>query len=188
MAVNPAEVEKAAAALLRAIGEDVDRDGLRGTPARMARLWAEFIDYAPGAVNSAFEHIRTDQLVAVCGVRVYSYCEHHLLPFWCDLAMAYIPGAKILGLSKFARVAHKHAHRLQIQERLVDSIAAELAELTGVEDVAVLGRGVHLCMVMRGIKTRGEMVTSALRGRFLHCHHTRAEFMALVEQWRGHAN
>lgn len=166
--------------LLVAIGEDPVRDGLSGTPARVASWWNEFIHYEPGNTDVTFEAITTDQMVVVTGVRVYSLCEHHLLPFWCDLSLGYIARDKVLGLSKFARIAHKYAHRLQIQERLVHNIADEIERLTGSPDVAVFGAGVHMCMVMRGIKTKGVMKTSVMRGMFFDVQKTRQEFLSLA--------
>ncbi len=165
--------------LLVALGEDPDREGLLETPRRFASLWREFVEYEPGNTDSTFEAVTTDQMVIVKGIRVWSVCEHHLLPFWCDLAIAYIAYDKVLGLSKFARIAHQAAHRPQIQERLVHEIADEIERLTGSPDVAVIGKGVHLCMIMRGIKTPGEMVTSVMRGVFRKPE-VRAEFISLA--------
>ena len=111
--------------LLLAIGEDPTREGLKMTPNRFARWWKEFIDYDPGTIETtfAFESFRTDQMVVCAGVPVFSLCEHHLLPFKCEISMAYIATEHVLGLSKFARIAHKYSHRLQVQERLVHQIA-----------------------------------------------------------------
>lgn len=164
------------------IGEDPLREGLIGTPDRVADFWMEFIDYDPGDLDVTFESVTTDQMVVLTGIRVWSLCEHHLLPFYCDISIGYITWDRVIGLSKLARIAHKHAHKLQIQERLVHEIAAEVEFLTGSEDVAVIARGVHMCMVMRGIKTPGVMVSSALRGKFLDSHRPeiRAEFMQLI--------
>ena len=105
--------------LLRSIGEDPDREGLKETPARFARFWDEFMNHQPGNTGTTFEPVTVDQVVVVSGIRVYSLCEHHLIPFWVDLTIGYIATNRVLGLSKFARIAHQFAHRLQIQERLV---------------------------------------------------------------------
>ena len=152
--------------LLLAIGEDPTRDGLKMTPNRFARWWKEFIDYDPGGIETtfAFESFRTDQMVVCAGVPVFSLCEHYLLPFKCEISMAYIASEHVLGLSKFARIAHKYSHRLQAQERLVHQIADEITAITDTRDVAVLARGEHLCMQMRGIKSDGLMSTSVMRG------------------------
>lgn len=168
-------------ALLVAIGEDPDREGVADTPRRFANFWREFIEYSPGRTDTAFESVTTDQMVVVTGVRVWSLCEHHMLPFWCDLTMGYIARDKVLGLSKFARIAHQYAHQLQIQERLVDQIAGEIIRITGSPDVGVIAKGVHTCMVMRGVKTDGTMISSAMHGLFKHWGATRAEFLAFAK-------
>ncbi len=167
--------------LLKSIGENPNRQGLQGTPKRWARWWTEFIEYDPGHTDVSFQSIVTDQMVVVTGVRVWSLCEHHLLPFWCDISMAYITRSKVLGLSKFARIAHRFAHQLQIQERLVHQVADRIAEVTESKDVAVVGNGVHLCMLMRGIKTEGKMITSVMRGAFFDNVTTRQEFLRIIE-------
>lgn len=152
--------------LLLEIGEDPDRDGLRDTPARFARWWREFINYDPGSLGTLFESIGTSQLVVVSDIQVWSLCEHHLLPFSCSVTIAYRPTGQLLGLSKFARIAHQHAHKLQVQERLVEQIALEVSALTCAPDVAVIAKGEHLCMTMRGIKAAAQMTSTAYRGAF----------------------
>lgn len=166
--------------LLIAIGENPYREGLKETPRRWASMWREFIDYQPGSTDTTFEAITTDQMVVVSGIRVWSLCEHHLLPFWCNVSVGYIARDKVLGLSKFGRVAHKHAHKLQLQERLVADIADEIQMITGSQDVAVLATGEHLCMTMRGIQTPAMMKSSVMRGVFLEKPAARAEFLSLV--------
>lgn len=166
--------------LLIAIGEDPDRDGLKDTPTRYAKWWKEFIDYDAGKIATSFAMPENDEMVAVTGMKVWSLCEHHLLPFQATIHIAYIPEQSILGLSKFARIAHKHAHKPQVQERLVQDIADEVQAATGSTHVAVIADGEHSCMVMRGIRTSGNMRTSVLRGAFKDEHETRAEFLSLV--------
>lgn len=166
--------------LLYSIGEDPNRPGLVDTPRRVASAWDEFMNYKPGNHDTTFESVTSNQMVIVHGVKVWSYCEHHLIPFWCSLSMAYIPNQKILGLSKFARIAKKYAHRLQIQEQLVDQIADELKAITGTNDVAVVGRGEHLCMIMRGVETQGQMISSSIDGLFKSNPEARAEFMSFI--------
>ena len=166
--------------LLLAIGEDPEREGLQGTPERVAGFWQEFIEYDPGNLDATFEAITTDQMVVVSGLRVWSLCEHHLLPFWCDISIGYIARDRVLGLSKFARVAHMLAHRPQIQERLVHQIADRIEKLTGSQDVAVMATGVHTCMIMRGIRTPGEMKTTVMRGVFFDKPEARQEFLSLL--------
>ncbi|MFE0632429.1 GTP cyclohydrolase I [Streptomyces sp. NPDC058864] len=166
--------------LLKEIGEDPDRDGLRQTPERFARWWREFIDYDPGTIDTLFETTTTSRMVVVSDIRVWSLCEHHLLPFSCSVTIAYRPTHRLLGLSKFARVAHRHAHRLQVQERLVADIAREVADVTGADDVAVIAKGEHLCMTMRGIKTSAEMLSTSYLGAFGDDTALRGELLALL--------
>jgi len=167
--------------LLIAIGEDPEREGLQETPRRWADAWREFIEYDPGTTETTFSSVASDQLVCVSGIRVASLCEHHLLPFWCEVSIGYIPNNKVLGLSKFARIAHQFAHRLQLQERLGQQIADEIARITGTENVAVVLKGEHYCMAARGIRTPGRMTSSVLRGVFRTESLTRMEFLRLIE-------
>ncbi len=167
--------------LLIAIGEDPEREGLQETPRRWADAWREFIEYDPGTTETTFSSVASDQLVCVSGIRVASLCEHHLLPFWCEVSIGYIPNDKVLGLSKFARIAHQFAHRLQLQERLGQQIADEIARITGTENVAVVLKGEHYCMAARGIRTPGRMTSSVLRGVFRTESQTRMEFLRLIE-------
>lgn len=178
--VDVAAAKAAITALLYAIGEDPTRDGLADTPARVARWWSEFIDYNPGSTNSAFDIHRTDQMVVVSGIDLWSLCEHHLLPFNSRAAIGYITRDRVLGLSKFARIARRHAHGLQIQERLSSQIADEVQTVTGTEDVAVTLTGRHLCTVMRGIQSPVTMNTSIMRGRFRDTPQSREEFFHLA--------
>jgi GTP cyclohydrolase IA len=167
--------------LLIAIGEDPEREGLQETPRRWADAWREFIEYDPGTTETTFSSVASDQLVCVSGIRVASLCEHHLLPFWCEVSIGYIPNDKVLGLSKFARIAHQFAHRLQLQERLGQQIADEITRITGTENVAVVLKGEHYCMAARGIRTPGRMTSSVLRGVFRIESQMRMEFLRLIE-------
>ena len=166
--------------LLKEIGEDPERDGLRDTPARFARWWREFTDYDPGTISTLFETSSSSQMVTVSDIEVWSLCEHHLLPFRCSITISYRPTTNLLGLSKFARIAHHHAHRLQVQERLVNDIAQDIATTTGSPDVAVIARGEHLCMTMRGIKTSANMTSTAYLGAYDTNPAIRAELHALT--------
>lgn len=166
--------------VLIAVGEDPDREGLVETPRRWADWWREFIEYDPGNTETTFASVSADQMVCVSGMRVWSLCEHHLLPFYCDVAIGYITGEKVLGLSKFARIAHQFGHQLQIQEQLGQQIADEVCRLTGTEDVAVVLKGEHLCMTARGIRTPGSMTSSVMRGVFRNEYETRMEFLRLI--------
>ena len=166
--------------LLEALGEDPCREGLRETPRRFASMWKEFIEYDPGTLDTTFEAVEADQMVVVKGMRVWSFCEHHLLPFWCDVSVGYIATDKILGLSKFARIAHRYAHSLQVQERLVSQIAEDLKARLDTEDIAVHAEGEHLCMTMRGIQTPSTMISSVNLGSFRSSHTVRGEFLRLI--------
>jgi len=165
--------------LLKALGEDPEREGLLETPRRIANFWQEFVEYDAGKIDTTFSAIKHNQMVCVTGMKVWSMCEHHMLPFWCEVSIAYIADDKVLGLSKFARIAHKHAHKLTLQEQLVADIANDLTGILGTKDVAVLAKGEHLCMTMRGIKTPHRMISSALSGQF-HNPEQRMEFLRLV--------
>lgn len=179
MSVDRKQLEQIAYHLLKAIGEDPEREGLKDTPKRYAKWWQEFMEYDEGTIERVFDIGTADEIVAVSGIKVWSLCEHHLLPFSCTIAIAYIPKDKVLGLSKFGRIAHAAAHKPQVQERLTQEIADRIREVTGSKDVAVLGDGEHLCMSMRGIRTPAVMTTSVMRGRFRKESDTRAEVMRL---------
>jgi GTP cyclohydrolase I len=152
--------------LLETLGYDPSRDGLQETPNRWARWWEEFHSVHKNRIDTTFEVATSGQLVAVSGIRVWSMCEHHLLPFVAEVTIGYIPGTRLLGLSKFARIADNAARRLQVQERMTDEIADEIGRATGTMSVAVLARGRHLCMEVRGVRTPASTSTLALRGAF----------------------
>lgn len=180
MAFDYNRVKEIGLELLIAIGEDPTRPGLVDTPRRFADAWYEFMVYEPGKTDTTFESITTDQMVVIKGMRVWSLCEHHLLPFFCDVSIAYITRSKVLGLSKFGRIAKKHSHKLQIQERLVDEISQDVQRLTGSQDVAVMASGEHLCMTMRGVQLPAKMISSSLNGVFRLNRAARQEFLALI--------
>ncbi|MCX5103644.1 GTP cyclohydrolase I [Streptomyces sp. NBC_00439] len=141
--------------LLLAVGEDPEREGLRGTPERVARWWQEFIDHDPGRTDTVFQEelsAGTDRIVIGRGIVAWSLCEHHLIPMRLELTIGYRPCGSVLGLSKFARIVSAHTHRLQLQERIVDGVAADVAKATGSADVGVVADGEHLCMSMRGVR------------------------------------
>lgn len=177
--VDHAKVKSLVKELLIALGEDPNREGLKETPRRIANFWQEFIEYEAGKIDTTFSAVKHNQMVCVTGMRVWSMCEHHMLPFWCDVSIAYIADDKVLGLSKFARIAHKHAHKLTLQEQLVSDISDELVGILKTEDVAVMAKGEHLCMTARGIRTPHRMISSALNGQF-HKAEQRQEFFNLV--------
>lgn len=156
--------------LLEAVGEDPGREGLRGTPERAARWWKEFLDHDAGRTDTVFEEdlpAGTDRVVIVRGVVAWSLCEHHLLPMRLELTIGYRPCGSVMGLSKFARIVSAHAHRLQLQERIVDGVAADVAKATGSSDVGVVADGAHMCMSMRGVRQdAARTLTHSLSGAF----------------------
>lgn len=168
--------------LLEAIGENPDREGLQDTPRRYANWWREFIEYDPGTIATSFRSSASDQMIVVSGIKIFSLCEHHLLPFWCDIAIGYIPNGKILGLSKFGRIAHAVAHRLQLQEQITSQIANWVQDLCDTQDVAVVSKGQHTCMIMRGIKTPSIMSSSVMYGAFRDEPSARQEFFYLMNE------
>lgn len=150
------------------------------TPGRYARWWREFIDYDSGNEITVFPVERVDQIVAVRGIQVWSLCAHHLLPFSATVDIGYVADENVLGLSKFARIAHGQAHRPTSQEELVARIADRITEVTGAASVAVRATGEHLCMTMRGIKSPAQMTTSVTRGAFRDSPEVRAEWFSLL--------
>ncbi|MGW2183256.1 GTP cyclohydrolase I [Streptomyces sp. NPDC001732] len=156
--------------LLEAVGEDPEREGLQGTPQRFARWWTEFLDHDPGRTDTVFEEdlpAGSDRVVIVRGIVAWSLREHHLLPMRLELTVGYRPCGSVLGLSKFARIVAAHAHRLQLQERIVDGVAADVAKATGSADVGVVAEGTHLCMSMRGVcQDQARTLSHNLSGAF----------------------
>jgi len=174
---------------LRLIGEDPKREGLKETPARVARAWAfltrGYRQRLEEVVNDALFEAEGSEMVVVKGIEFYSMCEHHLLPFFGQVHIGYIPKDKVLGLSKFARIVDMYARRLQIQERLATQIADAIERVVEPEGVAVVVEGVHLCMMMRGVeKQHSQAVTSAMRGVFRTDAKTREEFLSLIRSER----
>jgi GTP cyclohydrolase I len=173
--VDVAAVEDLYRKLLEALGEDPNREGLRETPGRVARWWSEFLDFDAGSVDTVFTHRGGDHSVVVGGITAWSLCEHHLLPFEVTVTCGYLPTGQVVGLSKVARIVAGAAHRLQLQERLTDEVAAKLSAVTASPDVGVWAVGRHLCMSMRGIRVTSALTaTSCLLGR-LRTDHTLAE-------------
>ena len=161
-----------------------DNPHMASTPGRVARWWREFMDYDPGTIDTTFPVEHVDQMVVVSGIETWSLCAHHLLPFSAVVSIGYIADTEVLGLSKFARIAHHAAHRPTSQEQLVATIADNVAKHTHTDDVAVTASGVHLCMAMRGIKTPATMTTSVTRGQFREDTRCRAEWFALLDRQR----
>ncbi|MDR1710927.1 MAG: GTP cyclohydrolase I FolE [Propionibacteriaceae bacterium] len=184
MAVDQQRVAAAVREFLAGIGEDPERDGLRDTPARVARACEEIFDGAscdPAEILSTTFDLGHDEMVLVKDIEVWSTCEHHLLPFTGVAHVAYIPSEhRITGLSKLARLVDAYAKRLQVQERLTGQIADALVEHLHVKGALVVLECEHLCMTMRGVKKPGsKTVTSAVRG-ILRNPATRAEAMSLI--------
>lgn len=182
------DLERAAAAvreLLLAIGEDPDRDGLRDTPGRVARMYAEVFSgmrQDPRAILATEFDVGHDELVVVRDIDVWSYCEHHLVPFFGRAHVGYLPaeGGRVTGLSKLARLVDVYAKRPQVQERLTMQIADALDDVLEPRGTIVVLECEHLCMSMRGVNKPGaKTVTSAVRGQ-LRAAATRAEAMALI--------
>jgi GTP cyclohydrolase I len=168
------------------IGEDPEREGLERTPLRVAKaldyLTSGYTTDVKEIVNDAiFDAEGAEEMVVVKDIEFYSMCEHHMLPFFGNAAVAYLPKGKIIGLSKIARIIDVFARRLQVQERLTNQVAAALEECLEPHGVAVVLSGQHLCMMMRGVqKQDSAMVTSAMRGGFKDDPRTRAEFLELI--------
>jgi GTP cyclohydrolase I len=177
--VDADHARHATAALLSALGHD-DRAGTFRTPDRVAAFWAEFLAPEPFALT-AFDAEGADEMVTQVGIPFYSVCEHHLLPFFGEACVAYVPNGKIVGLSKLARLVQWHARRPQNQERITTLVADALVEGLGAQGVGVQLRARHLCMEMRGVRAAGaETVTTAVRGVFRTDAAARAEFLAAV--------
>jgi GTP cyclohydrolase I len=168
------------------IGEDPDREGLQRTPLRVAKaldfLTIGYTTSLEDVVNGAiFDAEGAEEMVVVREVEFYSMCEHHMLPFFGNATVAYLPKGKIIGLSKIARIVDVYARRLQVQERLTNQIADALTETLDPHGVGVVMEGKHLCMMMRGVqKQESNMVTSSMRGTFRSDARTRSEFLSLV--------
>lgn len=168
------------------IGEDPDREGLVRTPLRVAKA----LDYLTSGYTMSLDEVVNDaifdaedaeEMVVVRDVEFYSMCEHHMLPFFGNATVAYLPKGKIIGLSKIARIVDVYARRLQVQERLTNQVADAMGEILDPYGVGVVMEGKHLCMMMRGVqKQESNMVTSAMRGTFRSDPRTRSEFLDLV--------
>jgi GTP cyclohydrolase I len=181
----PDPIEPLVTSLLKEIGEDPGRDGLDRTPIRVARSLRYFTtgyEQDPKDIlNGALFEVSYDEMVIVKDIEFYSLCEHHLLPFFGRIHVAYIPNGKVLGLSKIPRLVEIFARRLQVQERMTVQIAETLEELLEPKGVAVVAEANHLCMMMRGVRQQNaSAVTSSIRGEFENDPKTRAEFMDLL--------
>ncbi len=170
--------------ILEGIGEDVEREGLIETPDRIARMYAEL---AAGYTDSAKEHlskrfhVENNDIVMEKDIPFYSFCEHHMLPFYGKAAIAYIPGGEVVGLSKIARTVEVYAKRLQLQERMAAQIADAFESELGAKGVMVMLEAEHMCMTMRGIKKPGaKTVTVVTRGEFKENNHLQNQFYRML--------
>jgi GTP cyclohydrolase I len=184
-ALQNASFEELVREMLSRIGEDPDREGLLATPGRVQRAW-EFLargyQQSPESVlNDALFTVEYNEMVIVKDIEMFSMCEHHLLPFFGKVHVAYIPNGKVVGLSKIPRLVDVFARRLQVQERLTTDIADAIVEAIKPQGVGVVVEARHLCMMMRGVeKQHSSAVTSAMRGEFLENKSTREEFLSLL--------
>jgi GTP cyclohydrolase I len=182
--IDTERIKKAAKEILIAIGEDTEREGLKKTPERVARMYAELLG---GMHENPKKHLRSvftenyDEIVLLRNIPFYSICEHHLMPFIGSANVAYLPSGMVLGVSKLARIVDCFARRLQAQERLTYQIADFIMNSLKPQGVAVVIEASHSCMTIRGIKKPGSvMVTSALRGIFRRDPKARSEVLSLM--------
>lgn len=179
--------------LLQAVGEDPDREGLKNTPDRVARMYAELLsgysEEPTKIINNALFNVDYDEMVLVRDIEFYSLCEHHMLPFVGRAHVAYIPNGKVIGLSKIPRIVDMYARRLQIQERMTREIADFINETLEPHGVAVVVEAMHLCAMMRGVKKHeARMTTSAMFGSFRANMATRQEFLDNISRPRVSIN
>ena len=180
--INLDEVQAAIRQILGAVGEDPEREGLKRTPERIARMYAELLSgYQVDPiklVNDALFDVKYDEMVIVRDIEFYSLCEHHMLPFIGRVHVAYIPDGKVIGLSKIPRIVDLYARRLQVQERMTRQIADFIRDVLHPQGVAVVVEALHLCMSMRGVqKHNARLTTSAMHGAFRANAPTRQEFL-----------
>ena len=173
--------------LIKIIGEDPNREGLRKTPERFEKafkfLTSGYHQNVDHVLNGATFSVAYDEMVIVKDIDFYSLCEHHLLPFFGRAHVAYLPDKRVIGLSKIARLVNMFARRLQIQERLTNQVAEAIQEKIAPQGVGVIIQARHLCMQMRGVEKQcGQAVTSSMLGAFRHNKQTRDEFLSLVSQ------
>jgi GTP cyclohydrolase I len=189
--VDLAASEDAVLYLLRAIGEKPEREGLKNTPKRVARMFTELLSGYHAdpqkIVNGALFNITYDEMVIVRDIEFYSLCEHHMLPFMGKAHVAYLPAGKVMGLSKIPRIVDMYARRLQVQERMTRQVADLLQNILEPQGVAVVVEGLHLCSMMRGVKKHdARMTTSAMHGAFRTNPATRQEFFENISRGAGH--
>jgi len=177
------------ATLLKELGEDPGRDGLERTPLRVAKamrfLTKGYAEDPKAILNNALFDVTYDEMVIVKDIEFYSLCEHHMLPFFGRVHVAYVPDGRVVGLSKIPRLVEMFARRLQVQERLTMEVASTLEDVLRPKGVAVVAEAIHLCMMMRGVSQQNSSaVTSSMRGEFESDPKTRSEFMTLIRHPR----
>jgi GTP cyclohydrolase IA len=179
-------LQDAYAAIIEQVGEDIDRHGLKDTPARAAKAM-QFLTQGysldiDDVVNDALFPTTSNEMVIVKNIELYSLCEHHLLPFIGKCHVAYLPADTVIGLSKVARIVDMYARRLQIQEHLTQQIAETILRITDARGVGVIIESQHMCMMMRGVqKQNSVMTTSCMLGAFRDKQGTRSEFLSLID-------
>ena len=181
--IRKANIEASVRHILANVGEDPDRQGLQGTPDRIARMYDEVLGGynvdLEKLVNGALFDVAYDEMIVVKDIEFYSMCEHHMLPFFGKAHVAYIPSEKVIGLSKIPRIVEMFGRRLQVQERMTRQIADTIDEILSPQGVAVVIEGSHMCSMMRGVKKQeASMVTSAILGCFKKSDKTRNEFLS----------
>jgi GTP cyclohydrolase I len=180
-------IQEAVRRILEALGENPNREGLKYTPRRVARMYAELLGGykvdSDAMINGALFDIQYDEMVIVRDIEFFSLCEHHMLPFMGRVHVAYLPDGKVIGLSKIPRVVDMFARRLQVQERMTRQIADFLRDLLHPKGVAVVVEAMHLCSMMRGVKKHNaRMTTSAMHGAFRANLATRQEFLENISR------
>ena len=183
--INMSKIEEIIKELLTQIGEDPEREGLKRTPARVAKAWDVFTKgYTQDLdeiINNAVFTENYDEMVTIKDIDYFSLCEHHLLPFFGKAHVAYIPDGKLIGLSKVPRIVDMFSRRLQVQERMTEEIAETLNDVLKPKGVAVVIEGEHMCMQMRGVeKQNSYATTSSMKGIFLKDSRTREEFLTII--------
>jgi GTP cyclohydrolase IA len=180
------KLQKIIKELLETIGEDPSREGLLNTPKRVAKayefLTAGYNKDIDAVMNAAIFNEKYNEMVLVKNIDFYSLCEHHMLPFYGKVHVAYIPDGKIIGLSKIPRIVDIFARRLQVQERMTQQIAETLLKYLKPQGVAVVSEAYHMCMMMRGVEKQNSSATaSAMLGAFAEDARTRTEFLQLIK-------
>jgi GTP cyclohydrolase I len=175
--------------IIKGVGEDPEREGLKNTPDRVSRMYAELLSGYNAdpekIINGALFQINYDEMVLVRDIEFYSLCEHHMLPFLGRAHVAYLPKGKVIGLSKIPRIVEMYARRFQVQERMTRQIADLLQETLDPHGVAVVVEAMHLCSMMRGVKKHdARMTTSAMHGAFRANLATRQEFLENISRSR----